>query len=96
MWEKRRRSVLQSSRANGDWMSRALHYGSGEGGGDEKGRRRGGEKRAVCAAHGDRAAVGVDIDAQGSSFCEDDLVKLIEIQDFRVRVDFRRRIRRAA
>ena len=25
----------------------------------------------VCAAHGDRAAVGVDIDAQGSSLGED-------------------------
>jgi len=25
----------------------------------------------VCAAHGDRAAVGVDVDAQGSGFRED-------------------------
>ena len=45
-----------------------------EGGGDAKGRRRGGEKRAmyVCAAHGDRAAVSVDVDAQGSSLREDE------------------------
>ena len=26
----------------------------------------------VCAAHGDRAAVGVDVDAQGSSLREDE------------------------
>ena len=26
----------------------------------------------VCAAHGDRAAVGVDVDAQGSGFREDE------------------------
>ena len=53
----------------------ALKYGNGEGGGDEKG---GGEEarsvRAmcdVCAAHGDRAAVGVDFNEQGSSLRED-------------------------
>jgi len=42
----------------------ALKYGNGQGGGDEKGRRGGGEERAsdVCAAHGDRAAVGVEVD----------------------------------
>ena len=28
----------------------------------------------VCAAHGDRAAVGVDVDAQGSSLREDKLL----------------------
>ena len=26
----------------------------------------------VCAAHGDRAAVGVDVDTQGSNLCEDE------------------------
>jgi len=57
----------------------ALNYGSGKGGDDEKGRRRGGERRAnpvrcmcdVCAAHGDRAAVG-DVDARSSGFHEDE------------------------
>ena len=45
MNERKRRSVLQSARADGDpW---ALNYGNGEGGGDEKGRRRGGERRAM-------------------------------------------------
>jgi len=52
VWERRRRSVLQSARANSDWMRRLLghrkvNYGSGEGGGDEKGRGRGGGKRAM-------------------------------------------------
>ena len=27
----------------------------------------------VCATHGDKAAVGVDVDAQGSSLCEDEI-----------------------
>jgi len=42
--------------------------------------RKGGEEEArsvravcdVCAAHGDRAAVGVDVDAQGSGLREDE------------------------
>ena len=43
---RKRRSVLQSARADGDEVRRppwALNYESGEGGGDEKGRRRGGD-----------------------------------------------------
>ena len=71
--ERKRRSVLQSASADGDWMRRPpghINYGSGEGGGDGKGRRRGGEKQ--CSAHGDRAAVGVDVDGQGSGFREDE------------------------
>ena len=50
MKKRKRRSVLQSARADGDGMRRppwALNYESGEGGGDAKGRRRGGEKRAM-------------------------------------------------
>jgi len=49
---RKRRSVLQSARADGDEVRRPpghliTIYESGEGGGDEKGRRRGGEKRAM-------------------------------------------------
>ena len=56
----------------------ALNYGSGEGGGVVTGRRRASEARSVrcmcdvCAAHGDRAAVGVDVDVQGSGLREDE------------------------
>ena len=72
MWERRRRSVLQSARADSDWMRRLLghrkvNYGSGR---EEVMRKGGGEEARsvrcmcdVCAAHGDRAAVGVDVDA---------------------------------
>ena len=58
--ERKRRSVLQKARADGDGMRRppwALEYGSGEGGGVGEG---GGEEARsvrcmcdVCAAHGD-------------------------------------------
>ena len=49
MTERKRRSVLQSERADGDGMRRSLRHliTNGEGGGDEKGRRRGGERRAM-------------------------------------------------
>ena len=72
--QKRTFSVLQCARADGDGMRRHLghlNYESGEGGGVRKG---GGEEVSsvrcmcdVCAAHGDRAAVGVDVDAQRPS-----------------------------
>ena len=41
----------------------------------------------VCAAHGDRAAVGVDVDAQGSSLREDEshFPNQWEIQKYRGR-----------
>ena len=46
MEERKRRSVLPSARADGDWKRRPLGYGSGEGG-VEKGRRR---RREACDA----------------------------------------------
>ena len=52
----------------------ALNYGSGR----EEVMKRGEERRreeceacVMCAAHGDRAAAGVDVDAQGSGLRED-------------------------
>ena len=71
MKEKKRRSVLQSARADGDGMRRPPGHLAGR---EEVLRKGGGEEARsvrcmcdVCAAHGDRAAVGVDVDAQGSS-----------------------------
>ena len=77
MKERKRRSVLQSARADGEGMRRPpghLIIGSGREEVMRKGR--GEEARSVrcmcdvCAAHGDRAAVGVDVDAQGSGLCQ--------------------------
>ena len=77
--EKECTTGCKSRRRRDEKAPWALNYESGEGGGDAKERRRGGEKRAmyvcvcdVCAAHGDRAAVGVDVDAQGSGLREDE------------------------
>ena len=77
--ERKRRSVLRSARADGNGMRRPpghLITGAGR----EEVMRKGGGKEVrsvrcmcdVCAAHGDRAAVSVDIDAQGSSLREDE------------------------
>ena len=65
-WDRRRKSVLQGVRDDGDWMRwRLVHSSTGTG--REEGIRKGGgeEARSVravcdaCAAHGDRAAVGI-------------------------------------
>ena len=79
MRERRRRSALQSARADGDGMRRPpghLRMGAGR---EEVMRTGGGEEArsvrcmcGVCAAHGDRASVGVDVDAQGSGLREDE------------------------
>ena len=73
-------SVLQKARADGDGIRRPSgHLITGTG--REEVMRKGGggeEVRSVrcmcdvCAAHGDRAAVGVDVDVQGSSLREDE------------------------
>ena len=79
MKDRKRKIVLQSARADGDGMIRPpghLITGAGR----EKVKRKGGGEEArnvrcmvdVCAAHGDRAAVGVDVDAQGSGLREDE------------------------
>ena len=71
MRERKRRSVLQSARADGDGMRRPPRYLITRAGREEVMRKGGGEEARsvrcmcdVCAAHGDRAAVGVDVDAQ--------------------------------
>jgi len=76
--ERKRRSVLQSARAAVDGMRRPPgHLITGAGREEES--RKGGEEarsvrcmRDVSAAHGGRAAVGVDGDAQGSGLREDE------------------------
>ena len=79
MKERKRRSVLQSARAHGDGMRRPPGHLITRAGREEVMRKGGGEEMRsvrcmcdVCAAHGDRAAVGVDVDAQGSSLREDE------------------------
>ena len=74
MKERKRTSVLQSARADGgDGMRRPPGHLITSAGREEVMRKGGGEEVRsvrcmcdVCAAHGDRAAVGVDVDAQGS------------------------------
>ena len=77
--ERKRRSVLQGARANGDGMRRPPGHLITRAGREEVMRKGGGEEVRsvrcmcdVCAAHGDRAAVGVDVDAQGSGLREDE------------------------
>ena len=79
MKERKRRSVLQSARADGDEMRSPPEHLITRAGREEVMRKGGGEEVRsvrcmcdVCAAHGDRAAVGVDVDAQGSSLREDE------------------------
>ena len=79
MKERKRRSVQQSARADGDGMRRPPGHLITRAGREEVMRKGGGEEVRsvrcmcdVCAAHGDRAAVGVDVDAQGSSLREDE------------------------
>ena len=79
MKERKRRSVLQSARADGDGMRRPPGHLITGAGREEVLRKGGGEEARsvrcmcdVCAAHGDRAAVGVDVDAQGSGLREDE------------------------
>ena len=76
---RKRRSVLQSARADGDEVRRPPGHLITRAGREEVMRKGGGEEVRsvrcmcdVCAAHGDRAAVGVDVDAQGSSLREDE------------------------
>ena len=71
--------VLQSARADGDRMRRPPGHLITGAGRDEAMRKGGGEEARsvrcmcdVCAAHGDRAAVGVDVDAKGSGLREDE------------------------
>ena len=74
---RKRRSVLQSARADGDEVRRPPQppgHLITRAGREEVMSKGGGEKVRsvrcmcdVCAAHGDRAAVGVDVDAQGAS-----------------------------
>ena len=78
MWEKGGRSVLCSARASGDWMIRPPgHLSTGAGREEVMRKGQGEEARSVrcmcdvCAAHSNRAAVGVGVDAQGSGFRED-------------------------
>ena len=60
---RKRRSVLQSARADGDEMRRPPGHLIKRAGREEVMRKGGGEElrsvRCMCAAHGDRAAVGV-------------------------------------
>ena len=77
--ERKRRSVLQKARADGDGIRRPSGHLITGAGREEVMRKGGGEEVRsvrcmcdVCAAHGDRAAVGVDVDAQGSSLREDE------------------------
>ena len=77
--ERKRRSVLQGARANGDGMRRPPGHLITRAGREEVMRKGGGEELRsmrcmcdVCAAHGDRAAVGVDVDAQGSGLRVED------------------------
>ena len=74
---RKRRSVLQSARADGDEVRRPPGHIITRAGREEVMRKGGGEEMRsmrcvcdVCAAHGDRAAVGVDVDAQGSSLAK--------------------------
>ena len=78
MGKRKRRSVLQSARADGDGMRKPPgHLITGAGREEVMRKGRGEEARSVrcmcdvCAAHGERAAVGVDVDAQGSGLRED-------------------------
>ena len=73
-------SVLPSARANGDWMRMPPGYLITGAGREEVMRKGAGEEARsvrcmcdVCSAHGDKAAVGVDVDAQGSDFREDEI-----------------------
>jgi hypothetical protein len=62
--KRKRRSVLQSARADGDEMRRPPgHLITRAGREDMRSVRC---MCDVCAAHGGRSAVGVDVDAQGS------------------------------
>ena len=72
-------SVLPSARANGDWMRMPPGYLITGAGREEVMRKGGGEEARsvrcmcdVCSAHGDRSAVGVDVDVQGSGIREDE------------------------
>ena len=72
-------SVLQKTRADGDGIRRPSGHLITGAGREEVMRKGGGEVVRsvrcmcdVCAAHGDRATVGVDVDAQGSSLREDE------------------------
>ena len=74
---RKRRIVPQSARADGDEVRMPPGHLITRAGREEVFRKGGGEEaRSVrcmgdlCAAHGDRAAVGVDVDAQGSSLRE--------------------------
>ena len=76
---RKRRSVLQSARADGDEVRRPPGHLITRAGREEVMRKGGGEEVRsvrcmgdVCAAHGDRASVSVDVDAQGSSLREDE------------------------
>ena len=76
---RKRRNVLQSARADGIEVRRPPGHLITRAGREEVMRKGGGEEVRsvrcmcdVCAAHGDRAAVGVDVDAQGSSLREDE------------------------
>ena len=76
---RKRRSVLQSARADGDEVRRPPGHLITRAGREEVMRKGGGEEvrrvRCMCdvfAAHGDRAAVGVNVDAQGSNLREDE------------------------
>ena len=67
---KKIRSVLQSARANEPWMRCPPGHLITGAGREEVMRNGGGEEARsvrcmcdVCAAHGDRAAVGVDVNA---------------------------------
>ena len=74
--EKECATECKSRRRQDEKSPWVLNYESGKGGGDEKWRRRGGEElRGICVmwvAHGERAAVGVDVDAQGGGLGEDE------------------------
>ena len=79
MKDRKRKIVLQSARADGDGMIRPPGHLITGAGREEVMRKGGGEEARsvrcmcdVCAAHGDRAAAGVDVDAQGSGLREDE------------------------
>ena len=72
-------SVLQKARADGDGIRRPSGHLITGAGREEVMRKGGGEEVRsvrcmcdVCAANGDWAAVGVDVDAQSSSLREDE------------------------
>ena len=77
MKERKRRSVLQSARADGDGMRRPSGHLITGAGREEMLRKGGGdEARSVrcmcdmCAAHGDRAAVGVILMCRAAVFAK--------------------------